>query len=60
MRSETVRLANPALPAFLDDLVLRGVAVAGSRLDLRCRASGEDVTTAVTRRDGKASLVIVK
>jgi len=57
---ETVRLANPALPGFLDDLVLRGVAVAGSRLDLTLSRSGEDVTTAVTRRHGKASLVIVK
>jgi len=55
-----VRLANPALPAFLDDLVLGDVAVAGSRLDLRLSRSGEDVTTAVTRRQGKASLVIVK
>jgi len=55
-----VRLANPALPPFLDDLVLRDVRVAGSRLDLRLSRSGDDVTTAVTRREGKASLVIVK
>jgi len=55
-----VRLANPALPAFLGDLVLGDVAVAGSRLDLRLSRSGDDVTTAVTRREGKASLVIVK
>ena len=57
-----VRLANPALPAFLDDLVLGDVTVAGSRLDLRLSrsSSGGDVTTAVTRREGKASLVIVK
>jgi glycogen debranching enzyme len=55
-----VRLANPALPSFLDDLVLRDVSVAGSRLDLSLSRSGSDVTTAVTRRQGKASLVIVK
>ena len=55
-----VRLANPALPSFLGDLVLGDVAVAGSRLDLRLSRSGGDVTTAVTRRQGKASLVIVK
>jgi glycogen debranching enzyme len=57
---ETVRLANPSLPAFLDDLSLSGVAVAGSRLDLRLSRAGDDITTAVTRREGKASLVIVK
>jgi glycogen debranching enzyme len=55
-----VRLANPALPPFLDDLFLRDVSVAQSRLDLRLSRSGDDVTTAVTRRQGKASLVIVK
>jgi glycogen debranching enzyme len=57
---ETVRLANPSLPAFLDDLSLSGIAVAGSRLDLRLSRSGGDITTAVVRREGKASLVIVK
>jgi glycogen debranching enzyme len=57
---ETVRLANPSLPAFLDDLSLSGVAVAGASLDLRLSRAGGDITTAVTRREGKASLVIVK
>ena len=55
-----VRLANPALPPFLDDLVLRDIGVAGARLDLTLSRSGGDVTTAVARRKGKASLVIVK
>jgi len=57
---DEVRLANPALPAFLDDLFLRDLRVAGSRLDLRLSRSGDDVTTAVARREGKAALVIVK
>jgi glycogen debranching enzyme len=55
-----VRLAHPALPDFLDELVLRDVAVAGSRLDLRLSRAGGDVTTAVTRREGKAGLTIIK
>jgi hypothetical protein len=55
-----VRLANPALPDFLDDLMLRGVTVAGSRLDLRLARFGDDVTTAVERREGTAALIIVK
>ena len=58
--SESVRLANPALPAFLDDLILRDVTVAGSRLDLRLSRVGGDVTTAVTRRQGPARLTIEK
>jgi glycogen debranching enzyme len=55
-----VRLDNPALPDFLDDLVLCDVAVAGSRLDLKLSRAGDDVTTAVTRRTGAAGLTIVK
>jgi len=55
-----VRLAHPTLPAFLDTLELKDVAVAGSRLDLRLSRAGGDVTTAVTRRQGKAGLTIVK
>jgi len=58
--AEIVRLANPALPDFLDDLLLRDVRLAGSRLDLRLARTGSDVTTAVARREGSAALVIVK
>ncbi|HTU10461.1 MAG TPA: glycogen debranching N-terminal domain-containing protein [Allosphingosinicella sp.] len=56
----SVRLADPALPDFLSDLVLRDVSVAGARLDLHLSRAGGDVTTAVTRREGKAGLTIVK
>jgi len=56
----SVRLVHPALPAFLDDLTLQGLSVAGSRLDLRLARVGDDVTTAVERREGHAALTIVK
>jgi hypothetical protein len=55
-----VRLRHPALPRFLDELRLARVEVAGSRLDLTLRRSGDDVTTAVDRREGDAGLVILK
>ena len=55
-----VRLDNPALPGFLDDLVLRDVGVADARLDLKLSRAGDDVTTAVTRRQGRAGLTIMK
>jgi glycogen debranching enzyme len=56
----SVRLDNPALPALLDDLVLSDVDVAGARLDLHLTRAGDDVTTAVKRRVGRAGLTIVK
>ena len=57
---DEVRLANPVLPDFINDLFLHDVSVAGSRLDMRLSRSGDDVTTAVTARTGNAALVIVK
>ena len=60
MRRAASACDNPALPAFLDDLVLRDVAWRHSRLDLKLSRAGDDVTTAVTRRVGKAGLMIVK
>jgi glycogen debranching enzyme len=57
---DMVRLDNPALPPFLDDLLLTGLTIAGSRLDLSLARVGPDVTTAVARRKGSAALVIVK
>jgi glycogen debranching enzyme len=59
-KEDQVRLCNPAMPEFIDDLYLHDVSVAGSRLDMRLSRSGDDVTTAVTRRQGQAALVIVK
>jgi glycogen debranching enzyme len=56
----SVRLDNPALPGFLDDLVLRDLKVAEARLDLKLSRAGDDITTAVTRRIGKAGLTILK
>jgi glycogen debranching enzyme len=55
-----VRLENPALPAFLDDLILRDISVAGAQLDLKLSRVGDDVTTAVTRREGRTGLTNVK
>ena len=55
-----VRLRNPQLPASLDELVLRNISVAGSRLDLALRRSGSDVTAEVLRREGDAAVMILK
>lgn len=56
----SVRLVNPTLPPFLETLMLKDLTVAGSQLDLALSRAALDVTTAVTRRHGKARLIIVK
>ncbi len=57
---DMVRLSSPVLPNFLQQMSLRGLRIAGSRLDLDLSRVGGDVTTAVERREGSAALVIVK
>ena len=47
-------------PPFLDDLTLRGLRVAGSRLDLSFARTGLDVTTEVLHREGSAAVIVVK
>ncbi|PWG02918.1 amylo-alpha-1,6-glucosidase [Sphingosinicella humi] len=59
-KSERVLLNDPALPAFLNELWLPNVALAGSRLGLRLQRSDSDITVAVTRREGPARVVIFK
>ncbi|WP_024518528.1 amylo-alpha-1,6-glucosidase [Bradyrhizobium sp. Tv2a-2] len=57
-RSE-IRLRNPHLPAFLNEVVLRDLQLGPSSVDLRIRRHGEDVSMEVMRRRGKIQVSIV-
>lgn len=59
-RAACLKLHQPTLPAGIDELALRDIEVAGSRIDLTLRRSGDDVTTQVLRRRGDARVIIVK
>ncbi len=54
-----IRLRNPRLPAFLDEVVLRDLQLGHSSVDLRIRRHGDDVSMEVLRTRGQIQVSIV-
>ena len=54
-----IRLLNPYLPEFLDEVILRDLQLGTSTVDLRVRRHGEDVSLEVLRRRGQIQVSIV-
>jgi glycogen debranching enzyme len=54
-----IRLRNPRLPAFLNEIVLRDLQLGPSSVDLRVRRHGEDVSLEVLRTRGQIQVSIV-
>jgi glycogen debranching enzyme len=58
-RRAEIRLRNPRLPAFLDEVVLRELQLGSSSVDLRIRRHGDDVSMEVLRRRGQIQVSII-
>src|ERR1700744_4049450 len=54
-----IRLRNPRLPEFLNEVVLRDLRLGASSVDLRVRRHGEDVSLEVLRTRGEIRVSIV-
>jgi len=54
-----IRMRNPRLPAFLNEVVLRDLQLGPSTVDLRVRRHGDDVSMEVLRRRGEIQVSIV-
>ena len=54
-----IRMRNPRLPAFLNEVVLRDLHLGPSTVDLRVRRHGDDVSMEVLRRRGEIQVSIV-
>ena len=54
-----IRLRNPRLPAFLNEVVLRDLQLGPSSVDLRVRRHGDDVSLEVLRTRGRIQVSIV-
>jgi glycogen debranching enzyme len=54
-----IRLRNPRLPAFLNEVILRELKLGPSSVDLRVRRHGDDVSLEVLRRRGQIQVSIV-
>jgi glycogen debranching enzyme len=54
-----IRLRNPRLPAFLNEVTLRDLRLGGSTVDLCVRRHGDDVSMEILRRRGQIQVSIV-
>ena len=54
-----IRLRDPHLPSFLNEVVLHDLRLGASSVDLRVRRHGEDVSLEVLRRHGQIQVSIV-
>ena len=54
-----IRLRNPRLPAFLNEVMLRDLQLGPSSVDLRVRRYGDDVSLEVLRTRGRIQVSIV-
>lgn len=54
-----IRLCNPALPAFVDEVVLRNLQLGASSVDLRVRRHGDTVSLDTPRISGDIRVSIV-
>jgi len=54
-----IRLRDPRLPEFLNEVVLRDLQLGASSVDLRVRRHGEDVSLEVLRTRGQIQVSIV-
>ncbi|WP_165820189.1 hypothetical protein [Microvirga sp. KLBC 81] len=46
------------LPGFLDEIILRNIAVGDNRLDFVVRRAGDEVATHVLRRTGDVKVTV--
>jgi glycogen debranching enzyme len=54
-----IRLCNPRLPAFLDEVMLRNLQLGSSRMDLRVRRHNDTVSLDTPRIDGGIRVSVV-
>ena len=58
-RRGEIRLRNPRLPAFLNEVILRELKLGSSSVDLCVRRHGDDVSLEVLRTRGQIQVSIV-
>jgi glycogen debranching enzyme len=55
-----ISFTDPRMPAFLDDLTIRGLQLGDSRTDVRLKRDGDDITVTVLNRTGTARIIQIK
>jgi glycogen debranching enzyme len=57
--ASAIRLRNPRLPAFLDEVILRHLRLGAASVDLKVRRHGDEISLEVLRRQGKIQVSVV-
>jgi glycogen debranching enzyme len=55
-----IRLRNPCLPSFLDEMLLRDLQLNGASIDLKLRRHPSSVSVEVLERRGSVQLAVIK
>jgi glycogen debranching enzyme len=55
-----IRFANPVMPDFLSEVIIRNLRLDSSRVDVRLHRYGPDVTLNVLSREGGAHILVTK
>ena len=55
-----IRLRNPTLPGFMNEVVIKNLRLGASTVDIRIHAYGKDVTANILNREGTATVAIIK
>jgi glycogen debranching enzyme len=58
-RSGEIRLRNPHLPAFLDEIILRNLRVGDLRGDLKVHRHGDEISVELLRKRGEVQVAVV-
>ena len=48
-----IRLRNPRLPSFIDEMTIRNLSLAAARVDLALHCHGDEVSVRVIRSKGE-------
>jgi glycogen debranching enzyme len=57
--ADQIRLLNPRLPSFLDELVLRNLQLKQASVDLKVRRHANDVSVEILERRGRVQVAVV-
>jgi glycogen debranching enzyme len=58
-RKNEIRLRNPMLPAFLEEVTLRDLQLGRSSVDLKLHRHGDEVSVDIPRRQGEIQVSVV-
>jgi glycogen debranching enzyme len=58
-RKGEIRLRNPVLPSFLDDVTLRRLRLGGASADLKIRRHGQSVSLDILNISGRVQISVV-